>query len=120
MTRGDRLLVVLIACLALFSWPLAAAAGKDSGSAAVITAPEGETVVSLSEDGEYAVEGAIGTVIVQVSDGRIRVVDSTCPDRTCMQTGAVFAPGSVIACVPNRVVIRVRGGGEDGYDARIR
>jgi hypothetical protein len=48
------------------------------------------------------------------------VTDSTCPDRVCVHTGAISAPGSMIACVPNGVVVRIGGEESDGLDARVR
>ncbi|MDY0341332.1 MAG: NusG domain II-containing protein, partial [Coriobacteriia bacterium] len=71
-------------------------------------------------DAEYRIAGALGDVVVRVADGAVRIDESGCPDQTCVRTGAISTPGSVIACVPNRVVVRVGGDGDGGLDARIR
>lgn len=120
MTRGDRLLIAVLACLALVAWPLASAVAGGRGGQVVLSAPVGETVVSLSRDAVYELQGATGVVTVEVHDGSVSVVESDCPDHTCVRTGAISAPGSVIACVPNGVVVRIGGEGDDGLDARIR
>jgi hypothetical protein len=119
MTRADRILIAALACAALLAWPLVATAGA-AGDEAVIEAPAGRTSIALTDDATYEVAGVLGTVVVEVADGSVRVVDSDCPDQVCVRTGAVSAPGSVIACVPNGVVVRVKGGGSDGLDARVR
>lgn len=119
MTRADRILIAVLACAALLSWPIVASAGVASNEA-VIEAPAGRTTIALADDAVYEVAGALGTVVVEVADGSVRVVGSDCPDQICVRTGAVSAPGSVIACVPNGVVVRVGGGGRDGLDARVR
>lgn len=119
MSRADRIVIVLAAIIALAVWPIAAAAG-DGADRATITGPAGETVVSLAEPGVYRIDGARGTVTVAVANGAISVTESDCPDHTCVRTGAVRASGSVIACVPNRVIVRVGGERTDGLDARIR
>ena len=120
MTRGDQVLIAVLMCVALLAWPLAAARAGGQAGQAVIVAPEGESVVPLSRDAEYRIAGAIGDVVVRVAGGAVRVDGSGCPDQTCVQTGAVSSPGSVIACVPNKVIVRVGGDGDGKLDARVR
>lgn len=120
MTRVDRLIIGVLAVMALVAWPLASAAAGADGSTVVITAPGGQTVVSLSEDADYRIDGAVSDLTVRVDHGSVSVVESDCPDQTCVRTGRVSAAGEVIACVPNRVVVRVGGERADEFDARIR
>ncbi len=120
MTRADRLVIALVALAVLMAWPLASAVGSGAGGEALITGPRGESAVSLSADGEYDIDGSLGTVSVRVADGEISVTGSGCPDQTCVRTGAVSTAGSVVACVPNRVVVRVGGASSDGLDASVR
>jgi len=120
MTRADRVVIAVLALMALAAWPLATAVAGGSGGRVEITGPRGESVESLDVDARYAVEGTLGEVTVSVSDGAVAVIDSGCPDHTCVRTGAVSAAGSVVACVPNRVVVRVGGAAAGELDARIR
>jgi hypothetical protein len=53
---------------------------------------------------------------LEIRDGAIRVAESNCPKRLCMQAGWVRTPGRSIVCVPNRVVIELKGE-STGYDA---
>jgi hypothetical protein len=119
MTRADRVLIAALSALALVAWPLAVAAASQGGDA-VITGPYGTSTLSLAEDTEVEIQGASGTVVVRVADRRVCVVTSDCPDHTCMKTGYIGSGGSVVACVPNRVVVSVEGGSDGEYDARIR
>ena len=119
MTRGDRLLIVALAVVCLLAWPIVAAA-RTSGESVEISGPAGMTVVSLSEDRTLHVSGRSGELTVVVEGGAVRVDEAECPDHVCVKTGAVSASGSLVACVPNEVVIRVGGGDADGLDARIR
>lgn len=120
MTRADRLVIAVLAALALVAWPLASAAARAEGVSAVISGPDGQSVVPLSEDAEYRIAGAMSDLTVCVDDGTVSVTESGCPDRICVHTGGVSAPGEVIACVPNRVVVRIGGERADDLDARIR
>lgn len=119
MTRADRIVIVVVAALALAVWPIAVAAA-DGADQVTITGPAGETVVPMARDAIYEIDGARGTVTVSVEDGAVSVTDSNCPDQTCVRTGAVRTSGSVVACVPNRVIVRVGGDSTDGLDARVR
>lgn len=120
MTRGDRIVVAVVAALALAAWPIAALAGA-SGRAdvAVVSGPAGETEVRLDAPGDYAIEGLRGSVRLIVEGGSIRAAASTCSDKLCVGQGRVHTTGSAIVCVPNGVTVRI-GGGEDAPDAIVR
>ena len=119
MTRADRILVLTLAAALLLVWPVVAAGGG-TGARAVITSPAGITSVPLDEECTLAIAGSSGGLSVVVEDGSVRVAHSGCPDGTCVATGAISTAGAVIACVPNRVIVRVEGGAGDGLDARVR
>ncbi|MRR12027.1 hypothetical protein EG835_06060 [bacterium] len=119
VTRGDRLLIVVLVVVSLLAWPMLAVAST-AGELVEISGPAGVTRASLSEDAALHVPGTSGEVLVIIEDGRVHVESSSCPDQVCVESGEVEASGSVIACVPNQVVIQVGEGGGDALDARIR
>lgn len=118
MTHGDRLLIAVLAAVSLLTWPLAAVARGEARQLA-ISSPEGSTSVPVLEDQTVRVQGRSGEMVVQIEHGSVRVLEADCPDGICVSTGAVSAPGEVVACVPNGVVLRVEGSGDE-LDARIR
>lgn len=68
--------------------------------------------VDLRVDSHFNLEG----MEIAVSGGRISGVDSDCPDRICVNQGAIDRPGIPIVCVPNRVVIKIPAG-DTQFDA---
>ncbi len=50
----------------------------------------------------------IGNVCIYAYNGKIQINHSDCPTGVCVNSGAVYKHGSVIACVPNKIVIEVR------------
>jgi len=42
-----------------------------------------------------------------ISNGRIRFLESDCPDQICVQTGNIYRSGEISACVPANVLIRI-------------
>ena len=53
---------------------------------------------------------------IEIKNGAIRVAESDCPKGICKQAGWVRTPGRTIMCVPNRVLIQLKGE-QKGYDA---
>lgn len=62
------------------------------------------------------VQGVKGITRVHLQDGRVRVEASACPDKICVNTGWTDNPAKPIACLPNRVIIKVVGLPGDGVD----
>ncbi len=51
-------------------------------------------------------------VVLEVEDGKIRFLSSTCRDKICVNAGFLSRPGEMAACLPNRVAVKITGGGE--------
>lgn len=47
------------------------------------------------------------SAIIQVANGKIRVVESDCPKQICVRTGAIQFQGQTIICVPHKVLIYI-------------
>ena len=58
-------------------------------------------------------------VTVQAEPGRIRVLESDCPDKLCEKMGWSSSPAKPLICLPNRVTVVVLGGGDE-TDAVLR
>jgi len=59
----------------------------------------------------FAANGGSNTIVVQ--DGRICVSQATCPDQVCVNQGWVNTDTTPIVCLPNQLVIQVKGGERD-------
>ncbi|MGP1496786.1 MAG: NusG domain II-containing protein [Treponema sp.] len=66
---------------------------------------------SSETDGTYSVEGLIGTTTFQVKGGKVRIIDSPCANRLCINQGWA----SPLVCLPNEVIITLENQGE--FDA---
>lgn len=45
---------------------------------------------------------------IRVENEQIAVTTADCPDKICMQTGAISAPGEIIACLPHKLIIEIK------------
>jgi len=108
--RGDFILIAAL-CAAGLVMGLLLLLTRKPGAAAEVRV-DGKTVMTipLSGAGEYIIEGAGGTNTLVIEDGCARVSEASCPDGLCAETGSVRYEGQSIICLPNKVVIEIKGG----------
>jgi hypothetical protein len=102
-------LVIILSIAVVGGFSVFAYAGKGKGGDVVIEAGGERWIYSLAADRREEVRGPLGTTVVVIREGKAAVVDSPCPDKLCVHMPAVSKPGQWIACLPNRVFVRVRG-----------
>lgn len=84
---------------------------------------DGKTIytfdLSKTEDQTFDVsyEGRVNTV--QIQNGKIRVLEAECPDKTCVHMGWLESGALPIVCLPNRLTIEFAGGVAD-VDAVVK
>ncbi len=121
LTPFDRKLVLLLAGLVLMSFllPLRQGVGArvlvDSGEQTVF-------VADLHKNQQVELNGPLGTTVLRIADGSAWVVSSPCPQKICIGLGKASHSGDLLACVPNRLVIRIEAAAEKdrGYDLLSR
>ena len=71
-------------------------------------------VLPLATDTDYIVTGADdATNTVRIRGGRVSVCAANCPDGLCVRQGWAKYEGETIVCLPNGLVVTVRGGEAD-------
>lgn len=63
----------------------------------------------LEVDSVYEFTGLYGPLTMEIHDRRVRIPEATCPDQYCVQQGWLDNTSSSIICLPNQVVIDIRG-----------
>jgi hypothetical protein len=51
-----------------------------------------------------------GYLFLEIVQDKVRVIDSTCPDKLCIKQGWISHIGESIVCLPNRISISITGG----------
>jgi hypothetical protein len=112
---GDVILTVALLLVAVAITYFTAE--KTPGRRAVVTV-DGQTVCVLDLDspGSFQVIGPLGPTVIETGNGGVRVVSSPCPNHICIRMGEARMRGQMILCVPNRVAIRIEGGGGEEVD----
>jgi hypothetical protein len=81
--------------------------GKDGVLRAEIEASGELYLLPLTQDGELVLEGPVGETHVEISNGTARITHSDCRDKICIAMGSIQEPSQWIACLPNRVFVRI-------------
>lgn len=112
--------VIVAAVVALVvGWRVWSAGQTDGGTAGVARVTDGDGQVlelPLDEDAERVVTTSLGTNVVEVRDGRVRVREADCPNQDCVNQGWIDAAGEQIVCLPHHLVVQVVGGASSSVD----
>lgn len=68
---------------------------------------------------EIRIETGLGVNIVEFIDEKVGMYEADCPDKICYSPEYITRPGETIVCLPNRVVIEVKGEKLDADDEDI-
>ena len=109
LKKGDLFIIVTVIAITLL-WFLAPFSGTEENLRLVIYL-EGEAVESaeLSSLGEGKSFSVGGCEIFADSEG-VKFVSSVCSDSLCVKRGTMTRAGDTMACVPERVVVSLKGG----------
>lgn len=114
--KSNKFWLILLGGLLLISVVVGWMFINTDGKTAVITL-DGEVIeeVDLSKvEGFYTIDvkGKHHNTI-EAEQGRIRVSHADCPDQVCVETGWIEDGSKPIVCLPNRLVIEIRGDGAE-------
>ena len=65
---------------------------------------------SLSEEKTIVIESEYGQNTVKISNREVWVSDASCKDKLDVSQGKISRPGQSIICLPNRLIVTVKGG----------
>ncbi len=120
--KADLLIpaIGLLAALLIYMVPVFANTGK--GREAEVTV-DGELfgIYPLDEDADILIPGAnnLNNHLV-IKDGVADITEALCPDKTCVSMRKISRPGETLVCLPNKVVVEIRGEDKEGIDAVAR
>ena len=89
-----------------------------SGQTRLLIQEESQTFIyPLNSNSDIFVSGPLGKTRVHIRGGEAFVADSPCRDKLCLSMGRISRGGLWIACLPNRVFLRVESSGGEEVDA---
>jgi hypothetical protein len=121
MTAGDATVLGLVVAAALVLFLVLP--GRVLSGGTLVEIRSADRLVgrfALDRDRVVEVPGPLGISLVQIKQGRARIVSSPCPKGICKHMADIGSEGGMIACVPNEVVVQVSSEREDGLDGVTR
>jgi hypothetical protein len=103
--------LAIVAAISFYAY-----AGRSRRGEVRVEAAGTHYVYPLGEERRVSVQGPLGATIVVVRGGKASVEDSPCPDKLCVHMAAISKPGQWIACLPNKVFVRVTGAADEQVD----
>lgn len=114
--RGDLVVVTLCAAGVVASAAWWTPPGGAAHTALIETRGGERHALPLAIDTRVTVVGRRGATLIEVRDGRARILESACPRQHCVRAGWLKEAGEASACVPNGVSLRLIGD-DPAYDA---
>lgn len=115
MTFWDKVLILLLSGLTIFSFYIVKVLLPEGAEAAIEVEGRHIGPYPLKEDRVLEVRGSLGLTEIEIRDGKIRVMAAPCRDKICMKQGWISRSGESLICLPNRVMVYLSG--EARYDA---
>lgn len=103
------LVAVLVSLLVVGVFSASAYSGGEKNPNVVIEASGQQWIYPLRDDRQVTVQGPLGEEVIAISGGQAFVTSSPCPNKICIQQGRISKPGQWIACLPNKVFVRISG-----------
>lgn len=121
MKKNDIILiaVILVVTAAVLLGVRIWQKGNTGDSAQVVVTIDGQQYGSypLNEDRTERIELPDGSYnILVISEGYANVSEASCPDQICVKHNHVRFKGETIVCLPNKVVVEIIGGENNGID----
>ena len=109
LTKGDKLLILSAAIFIIGLSVYQFDPSPDGAEVVVELTPEVFGPYPLSEARVLRFEGPMGISEVEIDTGAARIVAAPCLQQLCVRRGWVRRRGEAAVCVPNRMVLRIRG-----------
>ncbi len=115
MKKNDWILIGIVILIAAVFFLFQTFKPK-SGAQVVEITVDGEIYGTYDLDEEQTIE-INGTNTLTIEDGKAQMEEADCPDLLCVHQKAISKEGESIICLPNKVVVTIRGGEETELDA---
>jgi len=123
LKKGDMIIIAVLLLasllsLAVLTWQNSSAQGL---SAEIYL--EGQllqTIALQNGEQELRLESVAGYNVLHIGEQGIRIVEADCHNQDCVHAGLQSRSGSIITCLPHRLLILLSGAKEAEFDAISR
>ncbi|MBW4827274.1 MAG: NusG domain II-containing protein [Clostridiaceae bacterium] len=118
MTKGDKCLIISIIIISLFSLWYVKKEATSYGEKYILIQVDGKDYKKITFGPEVIgkkipIKTEFGYNLIEIGDGKVRVIEADCPDQLDVKQGYIDSPGEVIVCLPNKLVVEIKGKTKD-------
>ena len=118
MTKGDKILVLIIILLSLSSMALIRRQAFSDKEKYISIQVNGKEVKKIIFDTKLIgttipIETEYGYNLIEIGEEQVRVIEADCPDEIDVKQGYISRIGETIVCLPNRMVVEIKGIAKD-------
>lgn len=114
MTKWDKALIILITIVSLSSMFYVKKIATNKGEKYISIEVNGKeykkiTFINDAKKRYLDINTEYGYNKLEIHKGKVRVIEADCPDELDVKQGFIENIGQVIVCLPNRVVVEIKG-----------
>ena len=114
MTKGDKVLIVFVVILAIFSTLFIRRQAFSSTGKYISVQVNGEEIKKIIFDQKIIgntipINTEYGYNLIEIGDEKVRVIEAECPDKIDVKQGYISRIGETIVCLPNKMVVEIKG-----------
>ncbi|MGO1470467.1 MAG: NusG domain II-containing protein [Tissierella sp.] len=118
MTKGDKILILVVILLTLASLGFIKKQSLSNDSRFVSIQVDGKEVKKIIFDEEivgktFPIDSEYGYNLVEFGDEKVRVIEADCPDQIDVKQGYISKIGETIVCLPNKMIVEIKGMDKD-------
>lgn len=120
MKKKDLILITGVLCIAIVAMLLFRffTKPKDDSKTEIVVTIHGDEYgrYSIHEDEIVKIEADYGESILEIKDGKAKMLSAGCPDQICVNQSAIHYNHDMIVCMPNEIIVKVEGGQASDVD----
>lgn len=121
LTKGDKYLMAFIVIISLISLIYVKKSAFNYNEKYISIQVDGEEIKKIIFDKKLIgktipIKTEYGYNLIEIGDEKVRVIEADCPDKLDVKQGYISKAGEVIVCLPNRLVIEIKGANEKDVD----
>ena len=117
MKKNDWYLLFFILILGASALLILRATSSDGAIAEVYVDGKLTDSYDLNNEADITLQGINGTNRLIIKDNYADVTDASCPDKLCVHQKKINRTNETIVCLPNKLVIKIKGGQAAEYDS---
>lgn len=118
LTKGDKGLIIFVVILTLISLAYINKQAFSNSNKYISIQVNGKEVKKIIFDKNLVgntipIESEFGYNLIEIGDEEVRVIEASCPDKIDVKQGYISRVGETIVCLPNKMVIEIKGMDKD-------